>query len=162
MSSLPRRPLTCHALPCRLTCLLPTCLPCPGPHTLPRPDYQNMLKLPFFLAALCKKSGDLSFLWNLRSLIHFTPLHQGAYFPSICLSPLHCKPRKSQAFFTAPRVPPPVVSTQWQTPNTGSPTSAEWAALTTWSTFWLSAGDSSHSMSRGPWSSGPRVNLHGK
>lgn len=80
-----------------------------------------MLKLPFFSAVLCKKSGNLSFLWNLKSLIHLTPLPQGAYFPSICLSPLHCKPRKSQASFTAPHVPPPMVSTQWQTPNTGSP-----------------------------------------
>jgi hypothetical protein len=34
--------------------------------------------------------------------------------------------------------------------------------LTTWSTIWLSDGDISHSMSSGPWSSGLRVNLHGR
>ena len=35
--------------------------PMPLGHTLPRPDFQNILKLLFFLAAF-SKSGDLSFL----------------------------------------------------------------------------------------------------
>lgn len=131
------------------------CLPAPG----------SLYPLLWPLTCISRPSGASVGPRSSLSLLH--PLHSqyllavSTHSMTVSLTPITW----ATGWVLPPTHPPgPRPQAMWR--HTRHPHWHEqWPArmqLTTWSTFWLSDGDISHSMSRGPWSSGSSVNLQGR